>query len=212
MGIAERREREKQMRHQQIMHAAKKIFAEKGFAGATMESIAEEAEYSPATIYLYFKNKDELYASLMLEMLQVLVDQMEAVADQKDLSPDNKIKALEKALYDVYEYDPVNVINVLRFQSSEALRALSPEIVAQIKDSARKYLRAIAGIFQDGVRKGVFVDRHPIAFADIVWSLFTGVVLWEASKRGFDPRKDFLRPTLGLAIEIISRGIKKNHC
>ena len=82
--------------------------------------------------------------------------------------------------------------------------------VAKIKDSARQYLRAIAGIFEDGIRGGLFLDRHPIAFADIVWSLFTGVVLWEDTKKGFDANKDFLRPTLGLAIEILCRGIKKN--
>ena len=102
------------------------------------------------------------------------------------------------------------MINVLRFQSSEELRKLSSELSTQIKDSARRYLRAIAGIFEDGVQEGTFLDRHPMAFADIVWGLFAGLVLWEHTKKGFDSRKDFLRPTLGLAIEILSRGIKKN--
>ena len=57
MGIAERREREKRMRRRQIVDAAKKIFSIKGFSGATMENIAQEAELSPATLYLYFTNK-----------------------------------------------------------------------------------------------------------------------------------------------------------
>jgi AcrR family transcriptional regulator len=59
MGIEERKEREKMMRRRAILDAAKKVFVAKGFAGATMENIAEEAEFSPATIYLYFKNKDD---------------------------------------------------------------------------------------------------------------------------------------------------------
>jgi len=83
MGIEERKEREKQMRRQQIMDAAKKVFASKGFGGATMENIAEEAEFSPATLYLYFKNKDELFASLNLRMLQDLIRRMEHVRDGK---------------------------------------------------------------------------------------------------------------------------------
>ncbi|NIR14250.1 MAG: helix-turn-helix transcriptional regulator [Desulfobacterales bacterium] len=58
MGIEERKEREKQMRRRQIIDAAEKVFAEKGFSGATIENIAEQAELSPATLYLYFKNKD----------------------------------------------------------------------------------------------------------------------------------------------------------
>ena len=210
MGIEERKEREKEQRRQQIIDAAEKVFAAKGFSGATVENIAEEAELSPATLYLYFKNKDAMYASLNLKMLKVLTEKIEGVYHQDGLSPEEKIKALENALYEVYEQDPLNVINVLRFQSSEELKNLSPELATQIKDGARKYLRAIAGIFEDGVRKGSFLDRHPVAFADIVWGLFAGLVLWEHTKKGFDPKKDFLMPTLGLAIEIISRGIKNN--
>jgi AcrR family transcriptional regulator len=210
VGIEERKEREKEQRRQQIMDAAEKVFAAKGFSRATVENIAEEAELSPATLYLYFKNKDELYASLNLKLLKVLIEKMEDVYHHDGLSPEEKIKALENALYEVYEQDPLNVINVLRLQSSEELKNLSPELATQIKDGARKYLRAIAGIFEDGVRKGSFLDRHPVAFADIVWGLFAGLVLWEHTKKGFDPKKDFLMPTLGFAIEIISRGIKNN--
>ena len=210
MGIEERKQREREERRKQIVDAAEKIFSTKGFGGATIENIADEAELSPATLYLYFKNKDELYASLNLRMLEVLVEKVEGVCHQDSLDPEQKIRALEKALYEVYAHDPVNVINVLRFQSSEALRNLSPELSSQIKNGARNYLRAIAGIFEEGVEKGVFLDRHPTAFADIVWALFAGLVLWEHTKKGFDAKKDFLRPTLGLAMEIISRGVKKH--
>jgi AcrR family transcriptional regulator len=210
MGIEERKEREKEQRRQQIMDAAKKVFASNGFGGATIENIAEEAELSPATIYLYFKNKDELFASLNLRMLQALIARVENVSDQKNLSFEKKIKALEKALYEVYLTDPVNVVNVLRFQSKERLRNLSPELSSQIRDYTQKYMKAIAEIFENGVQEGIFLNRHPAAFADIVWGLFAGLVLLEDTKNGLNPGKDLLMPTLELAMEIIGRGIKKN--
>jgi AcrR family transcriptional regulator len=210
MGIEERKEREKEQRRQQIMDAAKKVFASNGFGGATIENIAEEAELSPATIYLYFKNKDELFASLNLRMLQALIARVENVSDQKNLSFEKKIKALEKALYEVYMTDPVNVVNVLRFQSKERLRNLSPELSSQIRDYTQKYMKAIAEIFENGVQEGIFLNRHPAAFADIVWGLFAGLVLLEDTKNGLNPGKDLLMPTLELAMEIIGRGIKKN--
>ena len=210
MGIEERKEREKKMRRQQLMDAAKKVFASKGFDRATIENIAEEAEFSPATLYLYFKSKDELLASLNLKMLQTLIAKMEHVRDQKDLSPKKKIIALEKALYEVYLTDPLNVVNVLRFQSKENLRKLSPKLASQIRDHTQRYMRAIADIYRDGVREGVFLDRHPVAFADIVWSLFAGLILLEDTKKGLDRCKDFLRPTLEQALEMITRGIEKN--
>ena len=209
MGIEERKEREKKMRRQQIMDAAKKVFASKGFGVATVENIAEQAEVSPATIYLYFKNKDELFASLNLGMLEALITKVENVRDKKRSSPEKKIAALEKALYEVYLTDPLNVVNVLRFQSKQRLRNLSPELASQIRDYTQKYMTAIAEIFEKGVREGTFLDCHPSAFADIVWGLFAGLVLLEDTKKGLRQGKDLLEPTLELALEIISRGIKK---
>lgn len=195
------------MRRRQIMDAAKKVFASRGFGGATMESIAEEAEFSPATLYLYFQSKDDLFASLNLAMLQQLTSKMEHVREQA-LSPEKKISELARALYDVYLLDPLNVVNVLRYQSKERLQKLSPELSSQISDCTRKYMNTLAEIFENGVRKGDLLDRNPAAFADIVWSLFSGLVLWEDTKRGFGSGKDLLRPTLELALEVINRGVK----
>ena len=50
----------------------------------------------------------------------------------------------------------------------------------------------------------------PAAFADIVWGVFAGLVLLEDTKKGLEQGKDLLRPTLELALEIISRGIKRD--
>jgi AcrR family transcriptional regulator len=210
MGIEERREREKKMRRRQIMDAAKMVFASKGFGGATMENIAEKAEFSPATLYLYFKNKDALFASLNLRMLQDLIARMDDVRDQKNLSPEKRIMALEKALYDVYLSDPLNVVNVLRFQSKGRLRNLSPELSSEIRDCTKQYIKAIADLFEEGVREGVFLDCHPVAFAEIIWSVFTGLVLYEDTRKGLNEGKDQLEPTLMMALEILGRGIMKN--
>jgi len=198
------------MRRRQIMDAAKMVFASKGFGGATMENIAEKAEFSPATLYLYFKNKDALFASLNLRMLQDLIARMDDVRDQKNLSPEKRIMALEKALYDVYLSDPLNVVNVLRFQSKGRLRNLSPELSSEIRDCTKQYINAIADLFEEGVREGVFLDCHPVAFAEIIWSVFTGLVLYEDTKKGLNEGKDQLEPTLIMALEILGRGIMKN--
>jgi hypothetical protein len=53
------------------------------------------------------------------------------------------------------------------------------------------------------------LTRQPTAIADIVWSLFTGIVLWEESKRMIDDDKDYLKQTLDIAFEIFARGISK---
>ncbi len=209
MGIQERKEREKERRRQQIMVAAKRVFSERGFNKATMEDIAQEAELSPGTLYLYFKNKEELYASLSLRILQYLLIRVEHVNEEKDSGPEEKLKSLVDAMYDVYEFDPLIIINMFHLQSSETLKNLSPQLMSEIKELSRKSLGSIAQIFKEGVNMGIFVDRHPLALADTFWSLFSGVVLWLTSKKIIDEKKDYLKQTLDVAFEIFGRGIKK---
>jgi len=210
MGIQERKEREKERRRQQIMVAAKRVFSDKGFNKATMEDIAQEAELSPGTLYLYFKNKEELYASLSLRILQYLLIRVEHVNDDKETDPEEKLKALMDAMYDVYEFDPLIIINMFHLQSSETLKNLSPQLMGEIKDLSRKSLGSIAKIFENGVEQGLFYDRHPIALADTFWAMFSGVVLWLTSKKLINKEKDYLKQTLELAFEIFGRGIKKD--
>ncbi|MCP4745459.1 MAG: TetR/AcrR family transcriptional regulator [Desulfobacteraceae bacterium] len=207
MGIRERKEREKERRRQQIIVAAKRVFSEKGFNKATMEDIAKEAELSPGTLYLYFKNKEELYASLSLRILQYLHIRVAHVNKEQGLNALEKLDALMDAMYDVYDFDPLIIINMFHLQSSETLKNLSDELLYEIKDLSRKSIGAISTIFKDGIETGHFQDRHPTALADIFWSLFSGVVLWEASKKIIDKEKDYLKDTLKTAFDLFRNGV-----
>jgi hypothetical protein len=74
---------------------------------------------------------------------------------------------------------------------------------------SRNSLEAMASIFQMGINKGVFIDRHPFALADTLWALFSGIILWEESKKIINENKDYLKPTLDLAFEVFSRGVAR---
>jgi AcrR family transcriptional regulator len=207
MGIQERKKRERERRRQQIIVAAKRVFSEKGFSKTTMEDIAREAELSPGTLYLYFKNKDELYASLSLRILQYMNIRLADVKKEKDSDTSQKIASIKEALYDVYQFDPMILINMFHLQSSETLKNLSSPLMENITELSRNSLQVLADIFSDNTGKNKLLSNQPTAIADIVWSLFTGVVLWEESKRMIDDDKDYLKQTLDIAFEIVARGI-----
>lgn len=76
MGIAERREREKEQLRTRIIEAARDIVSEKGLDALSMRAIAERIEYSPATIYLYFKDKDELVREVVVAGFERMSDYM----------------------------------------------------------------------------------------------------------------------------------------
>ncbi len=70
MNAPSRRERERQMRRQAMLAAALAVFAEKGFDGATVDEIAERAEFGKGTIYNYFPDgKDALFLALLDELV-----------------------------------------------------------------------------------------------------------------------------------------------
>ncbi len=64
MGISERKERDRESMKSLIMNAAMELYLEEGFEKVTIRSIAEKIEFSPATIYLYFRDKDEIFYAL----------------------------------------------------------------------------------------------------------------------------------------------------
>ena len=67
--VLDRKQRDFALRRSDILRAAERVFANKGYHQATMSDIAEEAQYAVGTIYLYFKDKQGLYASLLEEKM-----------------------------------------------------------------------------------------------------------------------------------------------
>lgn len=105
MGITERKLREKRQRKELILEAARKLFQERGFLNVTMSDIAEVAELSIGTLYLYFKNKDDIYAGLAClgsQKVDALLDN--ALHRNKKLSQKELVSFIEKfmRIYDDY--------------------------------------------------------------------------------------------------------------
>lgn len=87
MGVKERKEREKHDMRELILKAAHQIFVDKSFDEVSIRNIAEEIEYSPATIYLYFKDKNEIFYALHTEAFKVFneyVAEIVAIPDPFD--------------------------------------------------------------------------------------------------------------------------------
>jgi AcrR family transcriptional regulator len=207
MGIYERKKREKQRRRKDIIMAARKIFSVKGFNSATMEEIASEAELSPGTLYLYFKNKEELHTSLSIDILKYLSTQIHKVVNL-DISVEEKIERFRDVFIDLYDHDPNILINLFHLQSGETLHNLSDEVMAQLKQNSAQAHGAIIQVIREGIEKGIFIDEHPVAMADVLWGSYAGVVLWVDSKKVLNNQKDFVKSTLITAFKIIIQGLK----
>lgn len=92
MGIQERKEREREERRQRILAAAAHLFSTQGVEKTTLRNIAQEIEYSPGTIYLYFKDKEELLNELYKVMFAGFSQKLLEAASVED--PMNRLQTI----------------------------------------------------------------------------------------------------------------------
>jgi AcrR family transcriptional regulator len=82
MGVQERKAREKEELRQEILDAARELFVEHGYEAVSMRRIADRIEYSPTTIYLYFRDKADLFDCLCAETLELLVQRLSSHTEE----------------------------------------------------------------------------------------------------------------------------------
>jgi len=203
------------MRREQITAAAKRVIFVKGFKKTTIKDIAEEAELSPGAIYLYFKNKEELYASLSLKPLRYLdVRLSDIVSNDKGLDYEQRLAAFKEAMYDVYRSEPFMLSNILHLQSNDTLKNLSPAILCQIKNLYDRLFGTITKIFDEEIKNYHFISGSSKDLSNIIWALFLGLVFWEDSKRiiyNHNEDNDQLKLTLETAFGLFSQGLNEQY-
>ncbi|WP_233801021.1 TetR/AcrR family transcriptional regulator [Paraburkholderia sp. HP33-1] len=95
MGIAERKNRQKQALRERILDAARRIVVREGFAALSMRKIADAIEYSPATLYLHFASRDDIARALCAEGYAQLLATFVPLVQIAD--PAERLKALGRA-------------------------------------------------------------------------------------------------------------------
>lgn len=78
-------------RYKRVIRAAEELFKKVGFRAVTMELVAREANVAKATLYSYFKNKDELYVAVCARMARILRGSVEQALMQPDIPLDERL-------------------------------------------------------------------------------------------------------------------------
>ena len=142
MTIASRKKKEKEDKWSLILDGARKIFLEKGYAQASIRSIAEEIEHSPGTIYLYFKDKDEIFHALHEEGFTRMLKQMEPLRFVSD--PFERLKAMGRVYLDFAKnnkdfYDLMFVIqSPLKHETENDKWEMGTRTLDMLKDIVRQ--------------------------------------------------------------------------
>ena len=100
MGVQERRARQKRFLRQEILDAASELFVRDGYENVSMRRIADKIEYSPTTIYIYFKDKAELLDQVCKETFGRLVQRLSKIMEQ----PADPVERLKRGLIAYIEF------------------------------------------------------------------------------------------------------------
>jgi AcrR family transcriptional regulator len=172
-----------------------------------MEDIAGEAELSTGTLYLYFKSKDEIYLSLNMRILTFLNEKLQELQTQVNLPLRRRVHDCISILLSMYYYDPFAVRFLFHIQAGEDLKNLTGDVKAELIELSQTAIRTIAAIITGPAQEEITFKGHPIALADIFWSVFTGLILWEESKASLKAGPNHLDATVELAAEMFYRAL-----
>ena len=206
MGIQERKAREKHARQEAIVKAARKVFFSKGLDQATIDDVAEKAELSKGTIYLYFQSKEELYLSVFLQGLDILTDQFQELWKQIETSRADDLIRTSRDIYYAFfmEYPEYFYINSLLYHG-RIKDKVDPQIWTLTHQKMEECLRVVAEIIQKGITDGIFQPVDCWKTANSFWGAATGVMMMlndeDHQKFVGIPVKDLLDDTIDRLIE-----------
>ena len=159
-------------KRERILRAAIKVFARKGFYATRVSEIAKAAGVADGTIYLYFKNKDDVLVSIFEDRITKLIAVLRAEVEKAGAFEDKLRRVVELQLGLLEgQRDLAEVVTVNLRQSSRLLKQYAQPLFTE-------YLEIIAGVIAEGQRDGLVRDDvSPRVVARALWGALDGVAL-----------------------------------
>ena len=178
MGIAERKERQKEELKALILKAARKLFVERGITQTTIRNIADAIDYSIGTVYVYFRDKNEILHALHTQSFADLGSQFKILYNVKD--PMERLKAMGK-VYISYGLDNPDMYDLM-FNLKAPMEFLET-IQKDEWDEGKATFEVLKTTLKECMDAGHFKGHklEPLSF--LIWSCVHGMCSLEISSR-----------------------------
>jgi len=161
-GKPSRKERERQRHREDILSAALRLFAEKGFHSVSMQEIAAASEFATGTLYNFFPSKEELFFELLLaageESLGIVLPALDGPGDERE----------KLSLF-------IRLHSRIVREQGAALRLFllegqgrylpGPRVEAKKKEIDERVIRPLSNVIAAGIQKGFFNEIDPLIAA-----------------------------------------------
>jgi len=164
-----------------ILRAAIKVFSENGYFNSKVSDIAREAGVADGTVYLYFKNKDDILHSIFQHAMSIFIAEAKKELEKTD-DPADKLRKIAKLHLEKLgkDRDLAVVFQVELRGSTKFMEEFSTSAFAE-------YLNIIKEAFIEGQQKGIFrSDLNPTVCAKILFGALDEMVTnWILSKKNY---------------------------
>ena len=169
MTISTRQLEERKMRQDRILEGALSVFKEKGLDGATMDQIANASGFGKATLYYYFKSKEEVFSAILVDGWQNIWESLEPVIAEQGSPRKTFVNVLIKIAENAQNRPGLfeflfNVPKAIKLDEQPW------------KDYQHKLYAIIQGLLEDGVKQGEFPKVDPQLMFKALGGLFMGLV------------------------------------
>lgn len=174
MKVSERKEKEKQFRRELIIDAAERVFFKNGFENTTMNDIANEAGFSKGTVYLNFKNRQDLHFAIVLRATSIIENLLK---DSFKLigTPDEQLEIMLQA-YIHFTKKHVKYATVLSHFKPSDIKKVSLPYIEQFFNE-KSPLSILKGILQELQElEQIRGDIKPAELSLILWSQISGIL------------------------------------
>jgi AcrR family transcriptional regulator len=179
-----------------IVQTAVKLFSERPFHKVRLDDVAEAAGVGKGTVYIYFKNKEELYYSLVYDGFAEMVDGLVRRVQEPGLDGAGKLKIIVGGIVDFGVKQP---------QLFEVMRTVGVPDANSLWDTKRRELAAlIEKIIRDGIAAGEFSNDRPDRVGLYLMAMVRATMLYGP------PIEDKAELTEHIS-GVLLRGISQNH-
>jgi AcrR family transcriptional regulator len=149
-----RREREKLWQRREMLTAAIKLFSEKGYHNVSMQEIAKKSEFAIGTLYKFFKNKEDLYKSIIMEQADIFHKALTEALDEEgdEIEKLRKYVQVKGAIF----MDNVSVVRLYFAETRGASFNIKAGLDKEIRQDYEVLLQKLAQVFAAGIQKNRF--------------------------------------------------------
>jgi TetR/AcrR family fatty acid metabolism transcriptional regulator len=172
-------------KYKQIIDAAVIVIAENGYHQAQVSKIAKQASVADGTIYLYFKNKEDILISVFTEKMGVFVENLQQIIENESTSCEKLLKMIDNHFRVLATDHHLAIVTQLE------LRQSNKDIRLKINDVLKEYLILLDHILIEGLENGEFNKDMDIRLARhmVFGTIDETITTWVMNDQKYDLMK-----------------------